>query len=71
MPQLEEKLNAILEEKTTKIIPENIKKGITAFGVKGALEEGTGGTGGDTILEVTGSNTISIEGNTLVIGGNE
>lgn len=32
---LETKLNTILEEKTNKIKPENIKAGVTIFGVTG------------------------------------
>lgn len=35
MEELENNLNAILVEKNTKIIPENIKSGVTIFGVKG------------------------------------
>ena len=37
---LENKLTAILTEKTNKVKPENIKKGITAFGIEGTLESG-------------------------------
>ena len=37
--QLEVNLQAILTEKNEKILPENIKEGITVFGVKGALKE--------------------------------
>ena len=40
---LEDKLNLILEEKTTKIIPENIKKDVQIFDVVGTLESGTSG----------------------------
>lgn len=35
---LEQKLEQILEEKNTKIKPENLKEGITAFGVPGTLK---------------------------------
>lgn len=38
--ELEAKLDVILNEKTTKIIPENIKKGVTILGVDGILEDG-------------------------------
>lgn len=38
--ELKNKLNQILNEKTTKIIPENIKDGVTIFDVTGTLEEG-------------------------------
>ena len=34
--------NQILNEKNTKIIPENIKKGVTIFDIEGALEGGSG-----------------------------
>ena len=40
MSTLLEKANSILAEKTTKILPENLKKNITAFGVTGTLETG-------------------------------
>lgn len=35
MTILEQNLQTILNEKTTKIIPENIKSGVTIFGVTG------------------------------------
>lgn len=38
MSILENNLNQILNEKTTKIIPENIKKGVTIFNITGTLE---------------------------------
>lgn len=53
------------------IIPENIKQGVDILGVVGTLTEGTGGEGGENILDVTDNDTISIEGNTLIIGGTE
>jgi hypothetical protein len=34
----------IKDEKDTKILPENLKKGITAFGITGTLEDGSGDT---------------------------
>lgn len=37
---LENNLTQILNEKTTKIIPENIKKGVTIFNIEGTLESG-------------------------------
>lgn len=37
---LEQKLNLILNEKQTKILPENIKKGVSYFDIEGTLEEG-------------------------------
>ena len=36
---LENKLNAILNEKKEKILPNNIKKGVTIFNIEGTLEE--------------------------------
>lgn len=39
MTELEQNLNTILEEKQTKIIPENIKKGVTIFGINGNYGE--------------------------------
>jgi hypothetical protein len=41
MTELEINLNAIKTEIAEKVIPENIKKGITLFGVEGTLEEGS------------------------------
>jgi len=38
--QLQENLNLILEEKNTKLLPENLKAGITCLGVTGILEVG-------------------------------
>lgn len=39
-PSLNEELNLILNEKNTKIIPENIKKDVTILNVTGILEQG-------------------------------
>ena len=41
MQELEQMLRTILNEKTNKILPENIKKGVTVFGVMGILEDET------------------------------
>lgn len=38
MTELEQRLRTIVNEKETKLSPENIKKGITIFGVEGTLE---------------------------------
>lgn len=38
--QLQTNLETILNEKTTKILPENIKKGVTIFDVEGTAETG-------------------------------
>ncbi|WP_288886942.1 hypothetical protein [uncultured Eubacterium sp.] len=40
MSTMIDKLNDILDEKHSKIIPENIKAGVTAFGVNGSLKAG-------------------------------
>lgn len=40
MDELNEKIKSIRREKDTKIIPENIKKGVFVFDVEGALESG-------------------------------
>ncbi len=40
MATILEKAKEILQEKTTKIIPENIKQGINIFGIDGTLKEG-------------------------------
>lgn len=40
MSNILEKCNRINEEKNTKLLPENLKAGITCFGVTGNLEEG-------------------------------
>ena len=42
MATLKENMEAIKLEKDTKIIPENLRSGITAFGVEGTLKEGGG-----------------------------
>lgn len=38
MTELEQNLNEILNEKNEKIIPENIRKGVTIFNVIGTYE---------------------------------
>ena len=43
MTELEQRLRTIVNEKETKILPENIRKGITVLGVEGKLEEDSGG----------------------------
>ena len=37
--ELQTKLNAILNDKNTNLLPENLKTGITCLGIEGALEE--------------------------------
>lgn len=40
MTELEQRLRTIVNERETKIIPENIKAGVTIFGIEGTLKEG-------------------------------
>lgn len=42
MNELEQKLRTMVNEKETKLLPENLKKGVTLLGVTGTLEEGSG-----------------------------
>lgn len=39
MATLQESANSILNEKTTKVLPENIKQGVTIFGVEGTVKD--------------------------------
>lgn len=70
MSILENNLNQILNEKTTKIIPENIKKGVQVFDVIGALETGSGGKGDVKLFETQEEmqvDTTAKEGDLAVI----
>lgn len=49
---LEQKLNLILNEKATKILPENIKAGITILGVTGTYTGETSETTDITTEEI-------------------
>ena len=62
MSDLENKLNSILDEKIQKLIPGNIKSGITIFGVEGTLNIGV--TPDETISngEYGLENATSVEG---------
>lgn len=51
MADLQTNLQQILDEKTQKIIPENIKKGVQIFDVVGTLESGGSSTGGVKLFE--------------------
>ena len=67
---LENNLTQILNEKTTKIIPENIKKGVQVFDVIGALETGSGGKGDVKLFktqEEMQADTTAKEGDLAVI----
>ena len=61
--ELRENLNAILTEKNEKILPENIRKGVTVFGVEGALDAG------DFIGTTTYDNCLSMSEDVLDIPG--
>ena len=72
--QLQENLNIILEEKNTKLLPENLKAGVTCLGVTGELEGGIDtsdatATAKDIARETTAYvNGKKIEGDLPVIG---
>lgn len=63
---LEQKLNLILNEKQTKILPENIKKGVNYFDIEGTLEKGVKVF--KNINEMN-SYTGSVEGDVSVVYG--
>lgn len=70
MTILEQNLQTILDEKTIKIIPENIKKGVTIFGVTGTLETSTsGGVKLFKTKEEMNSSTGNVEGDLAVVYG--
>lgn len=64
MTELEQNLNTILEEKQTKIIPENIKEGITVLGIEGSY------SGLDT-SDATAAESDILEGKTAYVNGNK
>lgn len=43
MSTLQNQLNLIKQEKDTKILPENIRKGVTIYNIIGTMEGGTSG----------------------------
>lgn len=51
MTNLQLNLSSILQEKKEKIIPENIKKGITIYGVTGTYDGDTPSPQADSISE--------------------
>ena len=67
--ELQEKLDAILEDKQANLLPENLKKGITLLGVEGSLEEGSGGpltqeeynTCNQLVQDILNTNYIELE----------
>ena len=66
MSSLVEKSQTILDEKTLKIIPENIKKDITIFGVTGTYDNSSGVKLFETIDEMN-SDTNAKEGDLAVV----
>lgn len=72
MTILEQNLQTILDEKTIKIIPENIKKGVTIFGVTGTLEPNASIVEGVKLFktkEEMNSSTGNAEGDLAVVYG--
>ena len=63
MSKLKENLQIILQEKTDKILPENIKKGINIFGVEGSVQEGIDTSDADAVA----ANIVS--GKTAYVNG--
>lgn len=61
---LEQKLNLILNEKQTKILPENIKKGVNYFDIEGTLE-----AGGIDTSDATAKTTDIVKGKTAYVNG--
>lgn len=62
-PSLNEELNLILNEKNTKIIPENIKKDVTILNVTGTLEQGVDTTDATaTAVDIASGKTAYING---------
>ena len=61
--ELESKIQQIIQEKTTKIIPENIKSGVQIFDVVGTADIG------DNIIDTEGQD-VSVSSTTLVFGDN-
>jgi len=53
MTELREKLNNIVEEKNTKIIPENLRQGAEAFGVQGTFTSDATATAEDILKDKT------------------
>lgn len=65
--QLQTNLDLILEEKNTKLLPENLRAGVTLLGVTGTMQEGNGG-GLDTSDATATANDIA-QGKTAYVNG--
>ena len=63
MDALNTKIKNILTEKTLKVRPENIKSGVTIFGIQGTLEEGI-----DTSDATATASDIAIENASIYTG---
>lgn len=63
--QLQENLNLILEEKNTKLLPENLKAGITCLGVTGSYE----GEGDVDTSDATATANDIASGKTAYVNG--
>ena len=64
---LENKLNLILNEKETKILPENIKKGVQIFNIVGTYEGGGSGVKLFGTQEEMQADTTAKEGDLAVV----
>ena len=74
MTILEQNLQTILNEKTTKIIPENIKKGVQIFDITGTLESNASTAEGAKLFktkEEMNSSTGNTEGDLALVYRNE
>ena len=67
MSDLQTNLEQILNEKETKIIPENIKKGVQIFDIVGTLEQGTSGVKLFETQEEMQADTTAKEGDLAVV----
>lgn len=63
--QLQDNLNLILEEKNTKLLPENLKSGVTVLGITGTLEQ----SGGIDTSDATAVAEDIISGKTAYVNG--
>lgn len=67
MSQLKDNLDQILQEKETKIIPENIKSGVQIFNITGALETGIDTSDANaTLLDIAENKTAYVNGEKII-----